>query len=243
MQAGSGEAPEAAIKGSRELAKTMGRHSIKIGRRVALWPSALVLAAAGLAASGCSSNQAALITAMTEAQRIQADALTSIRNQQAAAPAAPSVADLLAPALRPNQKPRRSVDPARAKQPSREELMRAIIESASEAYRELTGKPFFPENPKAGGPSQDPEINKNWWAAKEGATLYRTLSQWAERAEWKIVWKSSYEYPIEAGAVFVGGFTDAVDNVLKAFEDTYPPLHVTYYKNRVAVIENHDGNY
>ena len=99
-------------------------------------------------------------------------------------------------------------------------------------------------------PSRDPfipigegERKTRVWPVKEGDTLHSTFEKWGEQAEWKVIWRAAYEYPIEADAAFSGDFPEAVQQLLEALQDNNPPVYATFYKNRVAVIRNYEGDY
>jgi hypothetical protein len=77
------------------------------------------------------------------------------------------------------------------------------------------------------------------WMATAGDDLREVLATWAEQANWSIVWRSEYTYPLYASAVFDGAFTDAAQGLLQNFTQAHPPLRATFYKgNKVLVIEN-----
>ncbi len=120
----------------------------------------------------------------------------------------------------------------------------ALMDSAYDAYEKVTGDKWYPRRARigTGRPSGDPLLNPNWWQIYAGQTLQRTLATWGARAGWRVVWKSDYEYPIEANAVFIGDFPKVVQRVLEVFEKEPSPVHAVFYKNRVVVIDNHEGN-
>ena len=84
---------------------------------------------------------------------------------------------------------------------------------------------------------------KKVWKVREGDTLYGVLNKWSNESQWKIIWRAAYEYPIQADASFTGDFPLAVKQILLALKNNHPPVHATFYKNRVAVIENHESDY
>ena len=76
------------------------------------------------------------------------------------------------------------------------------------------------------------------WLAEEGATLKGLLSEWCERAGWRLVWKSNRNYTLAAGAMFRGRFADVASALIRNFARARPAPLATFYKgNRVLVIE------
>ncbi len=124
---------------------------------------------------------------------------------------------------------------------NKKRLLDELMSSAYDAYEEVTGKRWYPRQTITGVSSRDPLLNPNWWQVYAGQTLQSTLAKWGARAGWRVVWKSSYEYPIEANAVFIGDFPKAVGRVLASFEKKRSAIHAVFYKNRVVVIEAGEG--
>ena len=117
-------------------------------------------------------------------------------------------------------------------------LLEELMGAAYDAYKETTGKAWYPRRVKKGVKSGDPLLNPTWWQLTKGDSLHEALARWGRRANWKIVWQSDYQYPIEISAVFRGSFLKSVRRVLQLFESREPQLYATFYKNRVIVFQN-----
>lgn len=76
------------------------------------------------------------------------------------------------------------------------------------------------------------------WLAEEGNTLKTTLSDWSDRAGWRLIWNSNRNYKLTAGAMFRGRFADVSSALIRAFARARPAPIATFYKgNRVLVVE------
>lgn len=76
------------------------------------------------------------------------------------------------------------------------------------------------------------------WLAEEGATLRGLLSEWCERAGWRLIWNSNRNYTLAAGAMFRGRFADVASALIRTFARARPAPLATFYKgNRVLVVE------
>lgn len=76
------------------------------------------------------------------------------------------------------------------------------------------------------------------WIVAQGGDLEDTLYDWAKRAGWSLVWRSDYEYPIEAHASFEGDFIKVSTDLFKSMKAT-PALYPTFYEgNHVLVVSN-----
>ena len=76
------------------------------------------------------------------------------------------------------------------------------------------------------------------WLAEEGKTLKGLLTDWSEKAGWRLVWKSNRNYTLTAGAMFRGRFADVSSALVRAFARAQPAPIATFYKgNRVLVVE------
>ena len=76
------------------------------------------------------------------------------------------------------------------------------------------------------------------WMVAQGGDLEDTLYDWAKRAGWSLVWRSDYEYPIEAHAAFEGDFITVSTDLFKSMKAT-PALYPTFYEgNHVLVVSN-----
>lgn len=82
-----------------------------------------------------------------------------------------------------------------------------------------------------------PDVSREWIAA-EGETLKSVLKQWSLQEGWEVVWNTDREYPLKAGAIFNGRFTDVSSALVRSFGRALPPPYAKfYYGNRVLVIE------
>ena len=76
------------------------------------------------------------------------------------------------------------------------------------------------------------------WLAEEGKTLKSLLTEWSERAGWRLIWNSNRNYTLTAGAMFRGRFADVSSALIRAFARARPAPIATFYKgNRVLVVE------
>ena len=76
------------------------------------------------------------------------------------------------------------------------------------------------------------------WLAEEGQTLKALLTEWSERAGWRLIWNSNRNYTLTAGAMFRGRFADVSAALIRAFARATPAPIATFYKgNRVLVVE------
>jgi len=76
------------------------------------------------------------------------------------------------------------------------------------------------------------------WMADEGQNLKEVLTEWSDRAGWRLVWDTNRNYTITAGAMFRGNFADVSSAIIRAFARAKPAPVATFYKgNRVLVVE------
>ena len=76
------------------------------------------------------------------------------------------------------------------------------------------------------------------WLAEEGSTLKGLLTDWSERAGWRLIWNSNRNYTLAAGAMFRGRFADVSSALIRTFARAKPAPVATFYKgNRVLVVE------
>lgn len=76
------------------------------------------------------------------------------------------------------------------------------------------------------------------WLAEEGKTLKALLTEWSDRAGWRLIWNSNRNYTLTAGAMFRGRFADVSSALIRAFARAKPAPIATFYKgNRVLVVE------
>ena len=76
------------------------------------------------------------------------------------------------------------------------------------------------------------------WLAEEGKNLKAILTEWCDKAGWRLVWKTNRNYTLNAGAMFRGRFSDVSTALIKAFARAKPAPIGTFYKgNRVLVVD------
>ncbi len=76
------------------------------------------------------------------------------------------------------------------------------------------------------------------WLAEEGKSLKLLLTEWCDRAGWRLIWNSNRNYTLTAGAMFRGRFADVSSALIRAFARARPAPIATFYKgNRVLVVE------
>lgn len=76
------------------------------------------------------------------------------------------------------------------------------------------------------------------WSARSGRTLHALLTEWSARAGWTLIWRSAYDYPLEASANFPGDFAQAATMLVSGFAEASPPPRAKLFRdNRVLVIE------
>jgi hypothetical protein len=94
------------------------------------------------------------------------------------------------------------------------------------------------ENAGGSGDEYSAEDPVEDWLAEEGRTLKSILTEWSEKAGWRLVWKSNRNYTLTAGAMFRGRFADVSSALIRAFGRARPAPVATFYKgNRVLVVE------
>lgn len=93
------------------------------------------------------------------------------------------------------------------------------------------------------GDTENIDININEdpvedWLAEEGKTLKTLLTEWSDKAGWRLIWNSNRNYTLTAGAMFRGRFADVSSALIRAFARAKPAPIATFYKgNRVLVVE------
>lgn len=84
----------------------------------------------------------------------------------------------------------------------------------------------------------DPTDPVEDWIAQEGVTLKQLLTDWTDRSGWRLIWRSSRDYKLAAGAMFRGRFTDVTSAIVRSFARARPAPIATFYKgNRVILLE------
>lgn len=78
---------------------------------------------------------------------------------------------------------------------------------------------------------------KNVWKIERGGNLYNTLSEWALKAGWTVVWDSKLNYSILTSVTFSGDFTSAVKQLFSAKGMNNTRLNIKFYKgNKVLLV-------
>ena len=90
----------------------------------------------------------------------------------------------------------------------------------------------------------DPADPVEDWLAPEGASVRNLLTEWGDKAGWRVIWNTDREYILEAGAMFRGRFMDVASALIRSFARAIPSPWGTFYKgNRVLlVITQEDEN-
>ncbi len=91
------------------------------------------------------------------------------------------------------------------------------------------------DNQGANNINEDPVED---WLAEEGKSLKTLLTEWSDRAGWRLIWNTNRNYTLTAGAMFRGRFADVSSALIRAFARAKPAPIATFYKgNRVLVVE------
>lgn len=119
--------------------------------------------------------------------------------------------------------------------PTIEEEVASYEEAVDEAFEDA----ITDSEDDSGDNSGDDAVED--WLAEEGSTLKGLLSEWCERAGWRLVWNSNRNYTLGAGAMFRGRFADVSSALIRTFARAQPAPLATFYKgNRVLVVETRE---
>lgn len=114
----------------------------------------------------------------------------------------------------------------------------AIVPSVEDEVLEYEEEIKVSENEKEDGESYSAEDPVEDWLAEESRSLRAILTEWSEKAGWRLVWKTNRNYTLNAGAMFRGRFADVSSALIRAFGRARPAPVATFYKgNRVLVVE------
>jgi hypothetical protein len=67
------------------------------------------------------------------------------------------------------------------------------------------------------------------WTATDGAPLSATLTGWAERAGWTVVWETDDDFRLAASATLEGDFATSAGRLIEAFSRARPRLRAVFY--------------
>jgi hypothetical protein len=119
-----------------------------------------------------------------------------------------------------------------------------VVTEATPAAVPSPAAPAFVEDPTP--PAPLPVADS--WTASRGDMLRATLEEWAKRAHVEFVWKSEYDYPVQATVSVSGSFEDAVRNILSGFQEAQPQPVARLYTNKTIgqsalVVEARGNNF
>lgn len=83
--------------------------------------------------------------------------------------------------------------------------------------------------------------NLSAWILEPGKTLKTNLTDWAEKAGWRLVWSvKNTDFNIENAATITGSFNEAINSVMQAYAEGSNPLAANIYEdNKVVEIIDH----
>jgi hypothetical protein len=94
--------------------------------------------------------------------------------------------------------------------------------------------PASPPAPTSSPPAATAKAIQEQWTATDGASLSTTLTGWAQRAGWTVVWETDDDFRLAAGATLEGDFPTAAGGLVEAFSHARPRLRAIFYAgNRV----------
>ncbi len=67
------------------------------------------------------------------------------------------------------------------------------------------------------------------WTATADASLSTTLTGWAQRAGWTVVWETDDDFRLSAGGALEGDFPTAAGGLIEAFSHARPRLRAIFY--------------
>lgn len=106
-------------------------------------------------------------------------------------------------------------------------MMLALVAAAA-----MSAAPLPPPTTLSAAPTAQP-IQEQWTVLTD-ASLSATLSGWAQRAGWKVVWETDDDFHLAAGANVAGDFPAAATQLIDAFSHSRPRLRAIFYNtNRV----------
>lgn len=113
----------------------------------------------------------------------------------------------------------------------------ASSSNASNKTQEQTGTSSASSNAASSEENYDPADPVEDWLATEGSSVRALLTEWGDKAGWRVVWSTDREYILEAGAMFRGRFMDVSSALIRSFARVRPAPWGTFYKgNRVLLV-------
>lgn len=114
-----------------------------------------------------------------------------------------------------------------------EQLITQVSQKLGYKWRDVNGVIMFH--------ALNPVLDKNvdiseqiaWQLSPSDRTLRNAFTRWCKMANWQLVWNARADYPISTSWLINGSFESAVNEVLKASQETEMPL--------VAIM--HDSNH
>lgn len=67
-----------------------------------------------------------------------------------------------------------------------------------------------------------PKVSRGSWVAERGDSLRNVLEEWSSQAGADMFWSSDYDYPLAGDVNISGTFEEAVQNLLRGFEQARP---------------------
>lgn len=95
--------------------------------------------------------------------------------------------------------------------------------------------------------TSDVGANLKEWKLNTSLTLKQNVQRWASQASWKVIWKTSQDYPVKSERVYRGslaGYDGVVAQLFKelSYNGSEIPLNLTFIWNS-GVILVEDGGY
>ncbi|MEA9776954.1 toxin co-regulated pilus biosynthesis Q family protein [Xanthomonas campestris pv. raphani] len=108
-------------------------------------------------------------------------------------------------------------------------------EGAKKAPEVATADGKLANKPAETIPAPLPPPPKPVWAAENGTSLRYSVSQWAKRAGWTVVWDAEVDYPIAGTLSYEGEFVEAVAGIFRAHSRSTIPLRVDIYPRQKLI--------
>lgn len=105
-------------------------------------------------------------------------------------------------------------------------ILALLASAAVSAVAPTSAPPGVPPAPTKGAATLAIEEQ---WTASSGAALSATLTSWAQRAGWTVVWETEDDFRLAAGATLDGDFPTVADRLIQAFGNARPRLRAVFY--------------